>query len=103
MSPTEQFHMILPSNSSMKYFPENTTSSFIMELPQTVELHGEWEVALSEIQFLCSFFHIRKFPENEIKFLYSHDDIHEIHGARIHAGPVRDASQNITVRYLPKY
>ena len=58
--------MILPSNSSMQYFPENTTSSFITELLQTVELHGEWEVALSEIQFPCSFSHVRLFPENEI-------------------------------------
>ena len=62
----------------MKYFPENTTSSFITELPQTVELHGEWEVALSEIQFPCSFFHVRQFPENEIKYFFSTEDIYEI-------------------------
>jgi hypothetical protein len=79
--------MILPSNSSMQYFPENTTSSFITELPQTVELHGEWEVALSEIQFPCSFFHVRQFPENEIRFLTSPDESYEIDGANILTAP----------------
>lgn len=29
----------------MQYFPENTTSTFITELPQTLS-HGKWEVAL---------------------------------------------------------
>lgn len=60
--------MVLPSNSSMRYFPENTTSSFITELPNTVHLHGEWEVALSEIQFPCSFLHVGH-DENVIKFV----------------------------------
>jgi len=39
----------LPSNSSMRYFPENIITSFITELPHIVHLHGEWEVALNEI------------------------------------------------------
>lgn len=59
MTTRDQFHMILPSNSSMRYFPENTTTSFTTELPQQVDLHGQWEMALSEIQFPYSFFHIR--------------------------------------------
>lgn len=54
----DQFVMVLPSNSSMHYFPHNTTSSFITELPQSLHLHGEWEVALSEIQFPGTFYHI---------------------------------------------
>lgn len=57
--------MVLPSNSSMRYFPDNTTTSFITELPQTIRLHGEWEVALSEIQFPSTFFHIRR-NENQL-------------------------------------
>jgi hypothetical protein len=52
----------------MRYFPENTTSSFITELSNAVHLHGQWEVALSEIQFPCNFLHIG-FNENVIKFL----------------------------------
>jgi len=64
----EQFLMVLPSNSSMDYFPENTTTSFITELPHAVHLHGEWEVALSEIQFPCNFLHVRH-GENMLKFV----------------------------------
>ncbi|XP_071652976.1 uncharacterized protein [Temnothorax longispinosus] len=63
----DQFLMVLPSNSSMRYFPENRTSSFVTELPQTVHLHGEWEVALSEIQFPSTLSHLR-YQENEIYF-----------------------------------
>ncbi|KAL6433570.1 hypothetical protein ACFW04_006572 [Cataglyphis niger] len=55
----DEFYMILPSNSSMRYFPENKTTCFTTELPQRVDLHGRWEVALTEIQFPCSFLHIR--------------------------------------------
>jgi len=58
----------------MRYFPENTTMYFITELPHTVHLHGEWEVALSEIQFLCTFLHIQR-GENVLKFVdIKHDE-----------------------------
>jgi len=52
----------------MLYFPENTTTSFITELPHTVHLHGEWEVVLNEIQFPCIFLHVRR-GENVLKFV----------------------------------
>jgi len=55
----EEFYIVLPSNSSMLYFPENKTTQFTTELPQRIDLHGRWEVALTEIQFPCSFLHIR--------------------------------------------
>jgi len=64
----DQFYMILPSNSSMRYFPENKTTCFITELPQSIDLHGRWEVALTEIQFPCSFLHIRS-EEGTIRFI----------------------------------
>ncbi|XP_011859484.1 PREDICTED: uncharacterized protein LOC105556978 [Vollenhovia emeryi] len=52
----------------MRYFPNNTTASFTTELPQTLHLHGEWEVALSEIQFPATFLHINH-GENIISFV----------------------------------
>ncbi|KAL6446795.1 hypothetical protein ACFW04_001315 [Cataglyphis niger] len=55
----DEFYMILSNNSSMRYFPKNKTTCFTTELPQRVDLHGQWEVALMEIQFPCSFLHIR--------------------------------------------
>lgn len=51
----------------MRYFPENRTSSFVTELSQTVHLHGEWEVALSEIQFPSTLLHLR-YKETEMFF-----------------------------------
>lgn len=64
----EEFYMVLPSNSSMRYFPENTTTCFTTELPQRIELQGRWEVALTEIQFPCSFLHIHD-NEGLIRFI----------------------------------
>jgi len=64
----DQFHLVLSSNSSMRYFPQNTTTSFVTELPQAVHLHGEWEVALNEIQFSTTFLHINH-GENVIRFV----------------------------------
>ncbi|RLU21741.1 hypothetical protein DMN91_006117 [Ooceraea biroi] len=64
----DQFFMVLPSNSSMRHFPENVTLSFTTELPQTVHLHGGWEVTLSEIQFPKTLLHI-KHGENVLRFV----------------------------------
>jgi len=64
----EQFVLILPSNSSMRHFPNNTTLSYITELPHSIVLHGKWEVAISEIQFPCTFLHVRH-NENVIRFV----------------------------------
>jgi len=46
-----QFHMTLPSNSSMKIFPDNTLSNFKVKLPEAINLSGKWEVGLSSITF----------------------------------------------------
>ncbi|XP_070155843.1 uncharacterized protein [Polyergus mexicanus] len=64
----EGFYMILPSNSSMRFFPENKTTCFTTELPQRIDLQGRWEVALTEILFPTSFLHIRP-GEGFIRFI----------------------------------
>ena len=33
----------------MQYFPDNKTSNFATKLPRTLQLDGEWEVGLAEI------------------------------------------------------
>ena len=58
----------LSNNSSMRHFPDNTTSSFITELPHSIVLHEQWEVAISEIQFPCSFLHVHH-NGNVIRFI----------------------------------
>ena len=44
-----EFYVTLPSNSSMQYFPDNKTYNFVIKLPRTLQLDGEWEVGLAEI------------------------------------------------------
>ena len=48
---TRDFYLTLLSNSSIKYFPENKTTSFCTQLPKSIHLDGEWSVALTEIQY----------------------------------------------------
>lgn len=54
----DQFYIVLPSNSSMSYFSDNTTTHFITRLPQHLTLCGSWVVALTEIQIPMTFQHI---------------------------------------------
>ena len=54
----DQFYVVLPSNSSMQYFAENTTTHFVTKLPKEVQLHGDWVVALTEIQIPLTFQHL---------------------------------------------
>lgn len=54
------FTIFLPSNSSAKYFPNNTTTNFSTRLPKEIELYGRWVVGLSEIHVPCTSFHLRR-------------------------------------------
>lgn len=53
---SDDFYITLPSNSSLKHFPDNTLSSFKVLLPRRINLSSEydWEVGLSEIQYPLS-------------------------------------------------
>ena len=35
----------------MEYFPDNKTSNFVTKLSRTLQLDGEWEVGLAEIDY----------------------------------------------------
>lgn len=63
--------MVLPSNSSMDYYSDNTASRYTTLLPKQIELDGEWVVGLSEIQFPCNFLHICDRSESSIRVLNS--------------------------------
>ena len=52
--------MILPSNSSMKTYPDNTLNHHVTALSNRIELDGDWEVALSEILFKRTWYNIRE-------------------------------------------
>ena len=52
-------YVTLTSNSSTKYFPTNSPSKFTVQLPHPLSLSGEWEVALTEIQFTNSYYNVQ--------------------------------------------
>ena len=63
-----KFHIVLPSNSSTKLYPNNKMSSFKVHLTNPLELDPtKWEVALSEIQLVHSWYNIRKGKSSLIK------------------------------------
>lgn len=54
------FYLTCPSNSSMDLYPDNTLSNFKVKLNTTLELIGDYEVGLAEIQYPLSWHNIRK-------------------------------------------
>ena len=61
------FHLILPSNSSMKTFPDNKVNHYVNALSKRIELDGDLEVALFEIMFAHSWFNVQ--PEECLLYL----------------------------------
>lgn len=55
MNMEKEFYLTLLSNSSMKYFPNNTTTKFTTQLHKRIRLTENWSVGLAEIQYPCSF------------------------------------------------
>ena len=53
-----EFYVTLPSNSFMQYFPDSKTSNFWTKLPRTLQLDGEWEVALAKIDYPHTWYNI---------------------------------------------
>lgn len=45
------FYVTLPSNSSSNVYPNNRSSDYRTKLTRTLDLRGDWEVALVEIQY----------------------------------------------------
>lgn len=60
----DDFYIVLLSNSSMQYYPQNTTTHFITKLPQHVNLPGNWTVALVDIHFPLNFQNVSKAVDN---------------------------------------
>lgn len=60
MDHLEDFYIVLPSNSSMEYYPDNTTTCFTTHLSREIKLVGEWYVGLAEIHIPCTIQHIQK-------------------------------------------
>ena len=66
----DDFYIVLPSNSSMDVYPENTSTRFMTYLPHQIVLTGSWTVALTEIQIPLTLQHLGKdSSERMITFL----------------------------------
>lgn len=52
------FYVTLPSDSSQNYFPDNKISNYITRLPQCIQLSGEWEVGLAEVNFPHTWYNV---------------------------------------------
>lgn len=51
--------LVLPSNSSMNHYPNNTLTKFTVKLPHSLDLSsGQWECGLFEIQFFKSWYNV---------------------------------------------
>lgn len=65
----DEFHIVLLSNSSMLYYPDNTTSHFVTKLPQHINLAGDWSVALVDIHVPLTFQNVSRNEEDRrVKF-----------------------------------
>ena len=45
------FYLTLPSNASLDVFPDNKTTGYRVQLPQIVNLEGDWDVGLYSITY----------------------------------------------------
>ena len=50
----------------MQYFPDNKTSNFVTNLSRTLQLGGEWEVGLVEIDYPHTWYNIHE-GKNSVK------------------------------------
>ena len=71
MDNQDEFYMVHPSNSSMGYFDDNTTTCFTTYLQREIKLHSEWIVGLAEIYIPCTVTHVQ---ESEAIYFFSSYD-----------------------------
>lgn len=62
------FYLTLPSNSSMRYYSNNTLTRYTTRLENGISLSGDWEVALFEIQYPHTWFNLDR---SEARVTYS--------------------------------
>ena len=68
----------------MKMYPDNTLAHYITDLPQRIDLTGEWECGLAEIQYPHTWYKIG--VNDSSFFLNEHEPMGQIPSAKISAG-----------------
>ena len=56
---SDDFYLVLPSNSSTSMYPNNTLAQYVTNLPRRVCLSGEWECGLTEIHYPHDWYNVR--------------------------------------------
>ena len=51
-------YLTLPSDSSVKFYPNNTCAKFKVKLPYVLQLEGDYEVGLIRLQYINSYLNI---------------------------------------------
>lgn len=80
MSETDDFYLILPSNSNLEMYPTNVTGNYITHLPHEIQLRGRWSVALVEMQVPYNFLHLKKEDSRIICMNTTEEVTNEIRG-----------------------
>ena len=57
---SDAFVITLPSNASMQTYTKNRPSNYVVQLPNYVDLSGNWEVAATDIQFSHEWYNLPK-------------------------------------------
>jgi hypothetical protein len=55
---SNHFHITLPSNRSLEFYPQNTIARFTVKLPETIQLDGDFEFGLAEIIYPHSWYNL---------------------------------------------
>ena len=74
----EEFYVILPSDSSMKYYPKYAVARFSTQLPEEIKLQGKWVIGLTEFSFPSSFSNVKvgtSFDAHHAYPFYPEDDL----------------------------
>jgi hypothetical protein len=95
---SDQFFIVLPSNSSMSVYPDNKSSNFKVNLPSLINVDpSKWEVALQEIHFPHYWYNMRKGKNVIIKKYF---DLTEDEFKRFYSTPQNDKNSELFSFYL---
>ena len=53
------FYLTLPSNASLDVFPDNKTTEYHVQLPQSIDLEGDWEAGVYSISYPHTWYTLR--------------------------------------------
>ena len=79
----------LVSNSSMHYYPNNTTSSFTCQFPEELDYSdGDYEISLAAFLYPKSYYSFREDALHNVKLRYFHSN--EGSGQRLYRSIMED-------------